>query len=71
MFVDLPEAALGWPEADFAATMQALGGLGLRATDTAGARAALAKALASEGPALVDIRVDPGSYPAQIKALRG
>ena len=68
---DLPEAALGWPEADFAATMQALGGLGLRATDTAGARAALAKALASEGPALVDIRVDPGSYPAQIKALRG
>jgi acetolactate synthase-1/2/3 large subunit len=68
---DLPEAALGWPEADFAATMEALGGLGLRAADEASARDALARALATDGPALVDIRVDPGSYPAQIKALRG
>ena len=33
--------------------------------------AALAAALAAPGPALVDVRVDPGSYPAQIKALRG
>ena len=68
---DLPEAALGWPVADFAATMEALGGLGLRAADEASARDALARALATDGPALVDIRVDPGSYPAQIKALRG
>jgi acetolactate synthase I/II/III large subunit len=68
---DLPEAALGWPETDFAATMEALGGLGLRAADEASARDALARALATDGPALVDIRVDPGSYPAQIKALRG
>ncbi|WP_165838837.1 thiamine pyrophosphate-binding protein [Roseicella frigidaeris] len=68
---DLPGGALGWPEADLAGVMQALGGIGLRATDEAGYRDALATALAAPGPALVDVRVDPGSYPAQIKALRG
>ncbi|MFZ4408225.1 MAG: thiamine pyrophosphate-binding protein [Paracraurococcus sp.] len=68
---ELPGGALGWPMADFAATMQALGGIGLRAADEAGYAAALAEALAAPGPALVDVRVDPGSYPAQIKALRG
>jgi len=68
---DLPAAALDWPEADFAKVMQALGGLGLKAADDTGAAEALAKALTHRGPALVDIRVDPGSYPGQIKALRG
>ncbi|MCB4824342.1 thiamine pyrophosphate-binding protein [Roseicella aerolata] len=68
---DLPGGALGWPLADFAGVMRSLGGIGLRAADTAGYHAALAEALAAPGPALVDVRVDPGSYPAQIKALRG
>ncbi|MBX9698133.1 MAG: hypothetical protein K2X74_01795, partial [Acetobacteraceae bacterium] len=68
---DLPEGALGWPEADFAGAMTALGGLGLRVVDEAGYAAALQRALAAPGPALIDVRVDPGSYPAQIKALRG
>jgi acetolactate synthase-1/2/3 large subunit len=68
---DLPGGALGWPMADFAGVMRSLGGIGLRAVDAAGYRAALAEALAAPGPALVDVRVDPGSYPAQIKALRG
>ena len=68
---DLPGGALGWPMADFAGIMRSLGGIGLRAADEAGYRAALAEALAAPGPALVDVRVDPGSYPAQIKALRG
>ncbi|WP_431269108.1 thiamine pyrophosphate-binding protein [Dankookia sp. P2] len=68
---DLPGGALGWPMADFAGVMRSLGGIGLRAADEAGYRAALAEALATPGPALVDARVDPGSYPAQIKALRG
>ncbi|WP_204623508.1 thiamine pyrophosphate-dependent enzyme [Crenalkalicoccus roseus] len=67
----LPEDALGWPEADFAGAMRALGGLGLRARDEAEYAAALDQALAASGPALVDVRVDPGSYPAQIRALRG
>ena len=68
---DLPEGALGWPEADFAGVMRSLGGLAFRVTDEAGYRDALAEALAAKGPALIDVRVDPGSYPAQIKALRG
>ncbi|WP_165943363.1 thiamine pyrophosphate-binding protein [Roseicella aquatilis] len=68
---DLPEDALAGPTADFAGVMRALGGIGLRAADEAGYRAALTEALAAPGPALVDVRVDPGSYPAQIKALRG
>lgn len=67
----LPEGALGWPEADFAGAMAAMGGLGLRAADEAGYAEALDRALAAPGPALVDVRVDPGSYPAQIRALRG
>ena len=68
---DLPDGALGWPEADFAGVMRALGGLGLRARDEAGYAAALDQALSATGPALVDVAVDPGSYPAQIRALRG
>ncbi|WP_149535471.1 thiamine pyrophosphate-binding protein [Siccirubricoccus phaeus] len=67
----LPGGALGWPQADFAGAMRALGGIGLSARDEAGYAAALAEALAAPGPALVDVLVDPGSYPAQIKALRG
>ena len=68
---EIPPAALGWPAADFAGIFTALGGLGLRARNEAEYRAALAEALAAPGPALVDVLVDPGSYPAQIKALRG
>jgi acetolactate synthase-1/2/3 large subunit len=67
----LPGGALGWPEADFAGVMRSLGGLGPRARDEAEYAAALDEALAADRPALVDVLVDPGSYPAQIKALRG
>jgi acetolactate synthase-1/2/3 large subunit len=68
---DLPADALGWPEADFAAVFHGLGGLGLRAADAAGYAAALERALGAGTPALIDVRVGPGSYPAQIAALRG
>jgi acetolactate synthase-1/2/3 large subunit len=68
---DLPEGALGWPMADLAGSMRSLGGTGLRARDEAEYAAALDQALAAEGPVLIDVLVDPGSYPAQIKALRG
>jgi acetolactate synthase-1/2/3 large subunit len=68
---ELPGGALGWPMADFAGVMRSLGGLGLQARDEAEYRAALDQALAAPGPVVVDVLVDPGSYPAQIKALRG
>jgi thiamine pyrophosphate-dependent acetolactate synthase large subunit-like protein len=57
--------------ADFAGVFAALGGLGLRARNEAEYTTALAEALAAPGPVLVDVLVDPASYPAQIKALRG
>lgn len=68
---DLPEGALDWPEADFATVMRGFGGSAWRVSDAAGLRAALREAQATPGPRLIDVRTDPSSYPAQIKALRG
>lgn len=68
---DLPGGALDWPRADFAATMRAMGGAGFTACTEAEYGAALAQAIAVQGPALIDVAVDPSGYPAQIKALRG
>jgi acetolactate synthase-1/2/3 large subunit len=67
----LPDGALGWPRADFAVAMRAFGGTALRAATEEEYAAALDRALAAPGPALIDVLVDPESYPAQIKALRG
>lgn len=68
---DLPDGALGWPRADLAAAMRAMGGIGLTATTEAELAEAMAKACAATGPVLIDAAVDPSGYPAQIKALRG
>lgn len=68
---DLPRGALDWPRADFAGVMRSLGGLGLAAATEDEYAAALAQALAADGPALIDVAVDPSGYPAQIRALRG
>ena len=67
----LPPGGLDWPSADFATLMQTLGGTAWHAHDDASLRRALDEALAATGPRLIDARTDPGSYPAQIKALRG
>ncbi len=68
---DLPEGALDWPMVDFAAVMRGMGGQAWRVGDADGLDAALAEAMAAPGPRLIDVRTDPSSYPAQIKALRG
>ncbi|UPY38491.1 thiamine pyrophosphate-dependent enzyme [Sediminicoccus sp. KRV36] len=68
---DLPEGALDWPMVDFAAVMRGMGGMAWRVGDADALDAALAEAMASPGPRLLDVRTDPSSYPAQIKALRG
>lgn len=68
---DLPAGALGWPRADLAAAMRAMGGLGLTATTEAELADAVAEACAAQGPVLIDAAVDPSGYPAQIRALRG
>ncbi len=67
----LPAGALDWPMVDFAQVMRGCAGVAFRADDDAGFASAMAQALAAPGVSLVDARVDPGSYPAQIKALRG
>ncbi len=67
----LPPQGLRWDRADFAAIATGMGVLGLRAEDEAMYREALAAALAFEGPSLIDVRVDPAGYPAQLQALRG
>ncbi len=68
---DLPQGALDWPMVDFTAVMRGMGGSAWRVDDAAGLDAALAEAMATPGPRLIDVRTDPSSYPAQIKALRG
>jgi acetolactate synthase-1/2/3 large subunit len=68
---DLPDGALGWPRADLAGAMRALGGIGLTANTEAAFADAMAQACAATGPVLVDAAVDPSGYAAQIKALRG
>ena len=67
----LPDGALGWPRADFTAAMRAFGGSAFHAATEEEYAAALDRALAAPGPVLIDVLVDPESYPAQIKALRG
>ena len=68
---DLPENSLSWRHADFALAMQSMGGLGLAARTTGEYQAALDRALTADGPALIDVRVDPAGYPRQLRALRG
>jgi acetolactate synthase-1/2/3 large subunit len=67
----LPTRGVRWERPDFAAVMRGLGGRGYRVADVAGYREALAAALGGEGPALIDVVIDPGGYLDQLKALRG
>ena len=67
----LPPDGVRWGHADFAAIAAGMGVKGLRAADEAGLRDALAQAFAHDGPSLVDVRVDPAGYGAQLQAMRG
>ncbi len=67
----LPTRGVRFAATDFAAAMRAMGGRGYRATNVAEYAAALRDAFAAEGPALIDVAVDPTGYPEQLKALRG
>lgn len=67
----LPVRGVRWERPDFAAVMRGLGGRGYRASTVTEYERALDEALAGEGPALIDVRVDPRGYPEQLKALRG
>ncbi len=68
---DIPQDSLSWRHADFALAMQGMGGLGIAVRTVREYEAALDRALTADGPVLIDVRVDPAGYPAQLRALRG
>ena len=67
----LPQAGARWGRADFARVAEGFGMAGFRAGTLADYRAALRAAFAVDGPALIDVFVDPAGYPAQLAAMRG
>jgi acetolactate synthase-1/2/3 large subunit len=67
----LPADSMSWPHADFAAVMRGFGGLGFSVQSAAEYDAALDTALRQDGPALIDVRIDPAGYAQQLQALRG
>jgi acetolactate synthase-1/2/3 large subunit len=67
----LPIQGVRWDRPDFATVMNGLGGLGLSARSPAELRRAVERALAADGPVLIDAAIDPSGYPAQLRALRG
>jgi acetolactate synthase-1/2/3 large subunit len=68
----LPPRGVRWDRPqDFAQVMNALGGRGFDARDEAQYEGALDAALASGGPCLIDVEVDPVGYGRQLKAMRG
>ncbi len=68
---NLPSQGVRWRAPDFARIMQGMGGMGIRATNESEYREALEHALGHDGPALIDARIDPSGYLAQMKSLRG
>jgi acetolactate synthase-1/2/3 large subunit len=60
-----------WRHHDFAATMEALGGVGIRVSNDQEFVEGMQRALACEGPSLLDVSIDPTGYPEQLKAMRG
>jgi acetolactate synthase-1/2/3 large subunit len=67
----LSPAGVRFRSTDFAAVARGFGIAGFSADTPDSYRAALRGAFATEGPSLVDVRVDPAGYPAQLQAMRG
>ncbi len=67
----LPTRGVRWGRHDFARVMEGAGGAGWRVRDEDGLRTALQAALAGQGPALIDVEVEPAGYAQQLKAMRG
>ncbi|MDP6564647.1 MAG: thiamine pyrophosphate-dependent enzyme [Alphaproteobacteria bacterium] len=66
-----PDIGMSWRQPDFAAVARGFGFEAWRIDDAGELAPALAAAAAGRGPRLIDLRVDPGGYNDQIKALRG
>lgn len=66
-----PSRGVRYPAIDFATMAEGMGCRSFRADSGAALERVLPEALAADGPALVDVRVDPSGYRAQFEALRG
>ena len=64
-------AAVSYARTDFAAVAKGFGIEGARVSDPASYRSAFEAALRRDGPSLLDVTVDPSSYPAILAAIRG
>ena len=67
----LAPAGVAFAPTDFATVAEGFGVAGFRADTPENYRKALRAAFAVEGPSLVDVRVNPAGYPAQLQAMRG
>jgi acetolactate synthase-1/2/3 large subunit len=68
---DLAAAGVDFSDTDFAQVAGGFGWLGLRIEKETDLPAAFASALASPKPTLIDVVINPESYDAQIRAIRG
>ena len=66
-----PPLGVRYPRVDFAGAARALGCAAWTVGRQAPLDAALGAALSHDGPALLDIAVDPSGYRDQLAALRG
>ncbi|MEE8246005.1 MAG: thiamine pyrophosphate-dependent enzyme [Alphaproteobacteria bacterium] len=67
----LDRAGVRYPAVDFAAAARGLGCRGYSVAAPGELGEAFAAALGGEGPALIDVAIDPAPYAAQLAALRG
>ncbi len=67
----VPDLGLGWPRPDFAAIAAGFGRTSWRVQDAAELSRSCAAAALMQGPCLIDVHIDPGGYPEQLRALRG
>ena len=67
----LERLGMDYSPTDFSLVARGFGCQAFRVDDPGRLEATLRTAFACEGPTLVDVVVDPASYPAQIRSLRG
>lgn len=67
----LERLGMDYSPSDFSLVAQGYGCEGFRVSEAAELGPTLQRAFAADGPALVDVIVDPSTYPAQLRSLRG
>lgn len=67
----LAAAGVDFSTTDFAQVARGFGWRGIAVDDAAALPEAFAQAMAEDGPVLIDVRINPEEYHAQIRAVRG